>query len=166
MEHGGVVDSYAGDGIKADFGVPLPRKTEEEVRRDAVNAVACAMSMQKEMQRLNKLWSEKGHPEMGIRIGLFTGPVVGGLLGSSQRLKYTTIGDSVNIASRLESFDKDVASDSLCRILIGDSTLQCLDNRYTTEVIGEVNLKGKNEKIIVHRVLGEKQLQPDFGGVV
>jgi len=166
MEHGGVVDSYAGDGIKADFGVPLPRSTEEEVCRDAVNAVACALAMQKEMQRLNELWSGKGHPEMGIRIGLFTGPVVGGLLGSSQRLKYTTIGDSVNIASRLESFDKDVASDSLCRILIGDSTLQCLDNRYATEVIGEVNLKGKNEKIIVHRVLGENPLQTDFGGVV
>jgi adenylate cyclase len=154
MEHGGVVDSYAGDGIKADFGVPLPRKTEEEVRRDAANAVNCALAMQQEMRRLNDIWSEKGHPEMGIRIGLFTGPVVGGLLGSSQRLKYTTIGDTVNVASRLESYDKEVAKSSLCRILIGDSTLKCLDGRYATEEIGEVSLKGKHEKILIHRVLG------------
>ncbi len=156
MEHGGVVDSYAGDGIKADFGVPLPRNNEEEVRRDAANAVNCALAMQKEMHRLNDIWREKGHPEMGIRIGLFTGPVVGGLLGSSQRLKYTTIGDTVNIASRLESFDKEVAKNSLCRILIGDSTLKCLGDRYKTEEIGEVILKGKNAKILIHRVLGRE----------
>jgi adenylate cyclase len=154
MEYGGVVDSYAGDGIKADFGVPLPRSSEEEVRKDATNAVNCALAMQKEMQRLNEVWAEKGHPEMGVRIGLFTGPVVGGLLGSSQRLKYTTIGDTVNIASRLESYDKEVAKDSLCRILIGDSTRNCLDDRYRTEEIGAVSLKGKNEKIIIHRVMG------------
>jgi adenylate cyclase len=153
MEHGGVVDSYAGDGIKADFGVPLPRMSEVEVRRDATNAVDCALAMQREMHRLNGIWKGKGHPEMGIRIGLFTGPVVGGLLGSSQRLKYTTIGDTVNIASRLESYDKDVAKDSICRILIGDSTLRCIGDRYKTEEIGEVSLKGKNEKIIIHRVL-------------
>jgi len=166
MKYGGVVDSYAGDGIKADFGVPLPRGSEEEIRQDAVNAVNCALAMQKEMHRLNGEWQEKGHPEMGIRIGLFTGPVVGGLLGSSQRLKYTTIGDTVNIASRLESYDKEVAKDSLCRILIGDSTLKCLDGRYHTEAIGEVSLKGKNEKITVHRVLGENPSQPDMGGVL
>ncbi|MBC8018960.1 MAG: adenylate/guanylate cyclase domain-containing protein [Verrucomicrobia bacterium] len=155
MAHGGVVDSYSGDGIKADFGVPLPRKTEDEIRCDAMNAVACAVAMEKEMERLNALWSEKGHSGMGVRVGIFTGPVVGGLLGSSQRLKYTTIGDTVNIASRLESYDKDMGKDALCRILIGDSTLQCLGPHYKAEKIGEVGLKGKEQKITVHRVLGE-----------
>lgn len=156
MKYGGVVDSYAGDGIKADFGVPLPRKCGEEIRSDARNAVACALDMEAEMYRLNRLWGEKGLPEMGIRVGIFTGTVVGGLLGSSQRLKYTTIGDTVNIASRLESYDKEVGKDSLCRILIGDSTLGCLEGRYCTERIGEVSLKGKEQKIIVHRVLGRE----------
>jgi adenylate cyclase len=156
MTHGGVVDDYAGDGIKADFGVPVPRNSDEEISKDAVNAVNCAIAMEKEMYRLNAEWKEKGHPEVGVRIGIFTGPVVGGLLGSSQRLKYTTIGDTVNIASRLESYDKEVGRDSLCRILIGESTLQCLGNRYRTEEIGEVSLKGKNERIIVHRILEEE----------
>ncbi len=155
MAHGGVVDSYSGDGIKADFGVPLPRKNEEEVRADAMNAVACALAMEKEIYRLNAIWSKKGLPSVGMRVGIFTGPVVGGLLGSSQRMKYTTIGDTVNIASRLESFDKEVGKDTLCRILIGDSTLQYLNGRYNTEEIGAVNLKGKEQKIVVYRVQGE-----------
>jgi adenylate cyclase len=155
MEHGGVIDDYAGDGIKANFGVPLPRKNDDEVRSDAVNAISCALAMEKEMHRLNSLWSEKGLPAMGTRVGIFTGTVVAGLLGSAKRLKYTTVGDTVNIAARLETFDKEVGKDSVCRILIGESTLRCLDSQFRTERIGEVNLKGKDETITVHRVLGE-----------
>jgi adenylate cyclase len=155
MKHGGIVDNYVGDGIKADFGVPIPDMGDDDVRRHAMNAVSCALAMENEMRRLNALWSEMGHPVVGVRVGIHTGPVVGGLLGSSERLKYTTIGDTVNIASRLESFDKDVCKDELCRILIGDTTLRCLDARYATEKIGEVGLKGKGEKTTIHRVLGE-----------
>jgi adenylate cyclase len=111
--------------------------------------------MEKEMRRLNALWSSQGLPEMGIRVGIHTGPVVAGLLGSSERLKFTTLGDTVNIAARLESYDKDVCKDALCRILVGDTTLRCLDERYTAEKIGDVSLKGKDDIITVHRVLGE-----------
>jgi adenylate cyclase len=162
MSHGGVVDNYVGDGLKADFGFPLPVKNEEEVRRHAMNAVSCALAMEKEIQRLNSLWGERNHPAMGVRVGIYTGTVVAGLLGSSERLKYTTIGDAVNIASRLESYDKEVGKDRLCRILIGDSTLHCLHSRFRTEKIGEVNLKGKDDKIIVHCVVGEDPVTPNM----
>lgn len=155
MTHGGIVDNYVGDGIKADFGVPIPGKNDDDVRRHAMNAVSCALAMDKEVRRLNDLWSKMGHPVMGVRVGICTGPVVAGLLGSSERLKYTTIGDTVNISSRLESYDKEVCKDALCRILIDDTTLRCLDERYATEKIGEVSLKGKDETITIHRVLGE-----------
>jgi adenylate cyclase len=111
--------------------------------------------MEKEMHRLNTLWSEKGLPAMGTRVGIFTGPVVAGLLGSAKRVKYTTVGDTVNIAARLETYDKEVGKDSICRILIGEKTLRYLDGKFETERIGEVSLKGKDEKITVHRVLGE-----------
>jgi adenylate cyclase len=156
MEHGGVIDDYAGDGIKANFGVPLPRKNEDEVRSDAMNAINCALAMEKEMCRLNAFWSHKGLPAMGTRVGIFTGTVVAGLLGSSKRLKYTTVGDTVNIAARLESYDKEVGKDALCRILIGEPTLRHVNGQFKTERIGEVSLKGKDERIIVHRVLGDE----------
>ena len=155
MEHGGVVDNYVGDGIKADFGVPIPRKSDDEVRMDAINAIECALAMEKEMDSLNLLWQQKGLPAMSIRVGIFTGIVVAGLLGSSQRLKYTTIGDTVNIASRLESYDKEIGRNAICRILIGDTTLHYLDAQFKTERIGEVGLKGKDERITIHRVLGK-----------
>lgn len=160
MHFGGVVDSYSGDGIKADFGVPIPRQSTEEIRQDAQNAVSCALAMGQEMARLNTEWGAKGLPEVGVRVGIFTGPVVGGLLGSSQRLKYTTIGDTVNIASRLESYDKELGKDALCRILVGDATLDCVGGQYETAKIGEVKLKGKEQPIIIHQILGPAVSRP------
>jgi adenylate cyclase len=158
IKHGGIVDDYAGDGLKADFGVPLARTTEAEISQDAVNAVNCALAMEKEMKRLNTLWEESNLPTVRMRVGIFTGPVVAGSLGSSQRLKYTTIGDTVNIASRLERFAKDLVgydfTNSSCRILIGESTLRYLGNQFVTEKVGEVSLKGKVEKITTYCLMG------------
>jgi len=161
MDYGGVVDDYAGDGIKANFGVPLPRSSQAEIGRDAVEAVSCALAMEKEIHRLNILWQEQSLPTVGIRVGIFTGPVVAGAVGSSQRLKYTTVGDTVNIAARLESYDKNFARDSLCRILIGESTLHYLGNQFKTRRVGEGTLKGKDEKITIHQVLGKNDGHTD-----
>jgi adenylate cyclase len=153
MEYGGVVDDYAGDGIKANFGVPVPRKTTAEISQDALGAVACALAMEERMKQLNEFWRKKGLPMGGMRIGIFTGPVVAGAVGSSQRLKYTTVGDTVNIAARLESYDKELARDSTCRILVGEETVKYLGDRFRTQLIGEANLKGKYEKITIYRVI-------------
>jgi adenylate cyclase len=158
VKHGGVIDDYAGDAIKADFGVPVPRLSEAEIARDAVNAVACALSMEEEMLKLNRLHEEQHLATIGMRIGIYTGSVVAGTVGSSQRLKYTTVGDTVNIAARLESLDRDVADAipgrSFCRILVGESTVRYLKNQFQTERVGAVSLKGKDHKIEVFRVLG------------
>jgi len=158
MKHGGIVDEYAGDGLKADFGVPVPRTTEAEISQDAVNAVNCALAMKREINRLNTIWHERNLPTVNMRVGIFTGPVVAGSLGSTQRLKYTTIGDTVNIASRLEGLSKDLVGydfkNSPCRILIGESTLQYLGNQFRTKRVGEVSLKGRTEKIDAHCLIG------------
>ncbi len=158
IEYGGVIDDYTGDGLMANFGVPLARTTEAEIRQDAKNAVNCALAMERELNRLNILWQEQHLPTMEMRIGIFTGPAIAGSLGSAQRLKYTIVGDTVNIASRLESFAKDLDDQNLtrspCRILIGEATLQYLDHQFKTQRIGEVSLKGKEQRITVYRVVG------------
>jgi len=161
ISHGGVVDDYAGDGIKANFGVPFPRNTPEEIGKDATNAVTCAIAMGKEIERLNILWREKGLPTGGTRIGIYTGKVVAGALGSSQRMKYTTVGDIVNTAARLESYDKTLGKDSPWRVLIGDTTQGYLNRQFITKKIGEADLKGKNDRIKIYRVFEEAIQQPD-----
>lgn len=156
MKHGGVVDDYFGDAIKANFGVPFARTTEAEMQQDAVNAVACALAMESELKRMNARWKEQGLPTVGMRVGIFTGEVTAGCLGSAQRMKYTTIGDTVNTASRLESFEKDSEelTQSPCRILIGEPTLCHLGDRYRIQRVGELSLKGKEKRVSVFRVFG------------
>jgi len=164
IDHGGVIDDYAGDAIKADFGVPLKRETQEEVAKDAVNAVACALSMEQEMLRLNEEHTQKSLPTVGMRIGIHTGPLVAGCLGGAQRMKYTTIGDTVNTAAHLENFGRGSIAEPQdrrpCRILISERTAQLLGNRFPLESIGEVSLKGKSQALVAFRVIptvqGEK----------
>jgi adenylate cyclase len=156
--HGGVIEQYSGDAIVAVFGVPIARKNETEINQDAINAVSCALAMEAVLRDLNRRWSERNRPTTGMRIGIYTGPMVAGSLGGADRLEYVVIGDTVNIASRLESFDKDLFARSLtspCRILIGEATLGRLGQRFLTERVGEVLLKGKEEKISVYRVVGQ-----------
>jgi len=158
MEHGGVVDDFFGDGVKINFGVPIPRETEDAIRQDAVNAINCALAMEQRMIVLNEKMAEQGQQPLRMRIGIYTGPVVAGSLGSAERLKYTTIGDTVNTAARLESFDKDLVipgvTASPCRILIGEPTLRHVENKFDVEKVGELNLKGKAERIGAYCVLG------------
>ena len=157
IEHGGVIDDYAGDAIKADFGVPLRRETNEEVARDAINAVTCALAMEQAMLRLNDEHTRKGLPTVGMRIGIHTGPLVAGCLGSAQRMKYTTIGDTVNTAAHLENFGRGTIEEPQgrrpCRILISERTAELLDNRFQLENMGVVSLKGKSQSLMAFRVI-------------
>jgi adenylate cyclase len=155
--HGGVIEQYSGDAIVAVFGVPIARKNEAEINQDAVNAVSCALAMETVLRNLNRRWLEQNRPTTAMRIGIYTGPMVAGSLGGADRLEYVVIGDTVNIASRLESFDKDLFARSLagpCRVLIGEATLSRLGQQFVTEKVGQVSLKGKEEKIHVYRVVG------------
>ena len=157
IKHGGVIDDYAGDAIKANFGVPLPRNSEEEIAQDAVNAVTCALAMEQQMHRLNMKHLQDGLATVGMRIGIHTGLVVAGSVGTSERLKYTTVGDAVNTAARLESMDRDIVQETpgrrICRILIDEGTKRYLGNRFVLDPIGEVSVKGKEQTLMVYRVI-------------
>lgn len=155
--HHGIVNKYIGDAVMALFGAPLARTDERDIAADAVAAVECALDMGREVARLNPLWAARGLPEISIRVGIYTGSLVAGSLGGTDRLEYTVIGDTVNIASRLESYDKDFTADAdagrCCRILIGDATLQRLGGRYRTESVGSVAFKGKEERVASYQVI-------------
>jgi adenylate cyclase len=160
MAHGGVIDKYMGDAIMALFGVPIPHTSQAEISQDAVHAVQCALAMRRELIQLNRRWQDQQQPTIRMRVGIYTGPLVAGAVGSAARLEYTVYGDTVNTASRLESYEKETfaaeAIDNPCRILIGATTLQYLGQQFQTQYVGEVHLKGKEQTTTVYRVLGER----------
>ena len=154
--HDGVVDDYFGDGIKANFGVPIPRLTEAERATDAANSVRCALVMAEGLQALNARYRARGLPECGMRIGIHTGPVVAGSLGAAGRLKYTVVGDVVVTAQRLEA-TAAVEHDFTrypCRVLASEETCGRLTADFETESFGEIELKGKGTRVAVRKVLG------------
>lgn len=155
--HGGVIRQYAGDGILVLFGIPVARATEAEIALDALNAVNCALAMGERLRALNQRRLAEGRPIAGMRAGIFTGPAVSGTLGT-QRSEYVVVGDTVNVASRLESLDKDLfapdAEHHPCRIFIGEKTLRYLGSEFETDWVGDMTLKGKEQKVSVYRVTG------------
>ncbi|HVM60472.1 MAG TPA: adenylate/guanylate cyclase domain-containing protein [Verrucomicrobiae bacterium] len=157
IDNGGVVHKYFGDSIMAVFGVPLTRTTEQEIKQDAIHAVRCALAMETAQLRLNKQWGDKGLPMCRMRVGIYTGPLMVGSLGSADRMEYAVVGDTVNIASRLEGFDKDTPDTepdgAFCRILIGESTHKLLGDEFRTVRVGISPLKGKAERVTIYRVL-------------
>jgi adenylate cyclase len=162
--HGGVIRQYAGDSVVAVFGVPVPRRTEAEIARDARSAVECALAMETALRQLNQRWRADGKPVCGMRVGIFTGPVVAGTLGSAERSEYVIVGDTMNTASRLESFDKEYfppdPDERPCRTIIGEPTLSCLGDEYETAKVGDVSLKGKEQRVGMYRVIGRRVAAP------
>lgn len=154
LEHGGIVDKFIGDAIMAVFGVPIARTTEEAIAIDAQMAVSCSLKMATTLQDLNVRWQAQGLPTTAMRVGISTGTVVTGSLGGRYRLDYTTIGDSVNVAARLESYNKSIDG-GLCRILINEETYQHVCNGFTVQSIGSVLLKGREQPTKIYQVLLE-----------
>jgi adenylate cyclase len=156
IEQDGMINKYIGDAIMALFGVPVKKTDSEGITADAIKAVESAVRMGEKLQELNVLWQQQGIPMIGMRVGIYTGPLVAGTLGGQKRMEYTVIGDTVNTASRLESFDKNIATPNAqqpCRILVGESTRELIRNHYVTEQIAECQLKGKHNMLNIYRVL-------------
>ena len=159
--HGGVVDKFIGDAVMAVFGLYGDPKDPERSRvLGAGAALECALAMREELALLNKAWAERGLPPIGIRIGLHTGPLAYGTVGGGQRVESTVIGDTVNIASRLESYDKEAVDpeepQAAVRILVTSDTLSPWSASYRTWEVGEVRLKGRDEPVRVYGIRGRK----------
>ena len=155
-EQGGVVLRFIGDGILAAFGVPLPRTDQAAVADDALAAVRAALAMETALHPVNAAWLPQDLPPVCIRIGMVTGAMVAGSLGARQHLEYTVMGDTVNIAARLEALAKTVAAapGSPCRILAARATWDLVAAAVEGRAIGEMELKGKAERVAVYQILG------------
>ncbi len=164
QEHGGVLKQFTGDGILALFGVPVPHTTAAEQAKDATAAVRCALALGWRLVELQREWKAADLPPVSMRAGLYTGEVAAGSVGSDDRFEYAVIGDVVNTASRLESYDKTLADPDLltnrCRILIGAPTHDLLDGKFESKEIGLLEVKGKVNKVPVFQILAEKPTAP------
>jgi adenylate cyclase len=161
LERGGMVEDYFGDGMMACYGIPIPATDDDGIRRNAVAAVKSALGMQHALHALNEEWADEGRPAAGIRVGVATGVVVAGSMGSADRLKYGVVGDAVVTAQRLESLGLDRVDhdfeENPARILINAATNAQLDSSFRTECVGEFLVKGKNEPVTVYRVHGRTE---------
>jgi adenylate cyclase len=146
--HRGLLDKYIGDAVMAIFGAPYA--TDDS----AISAVAAAVAMQRKMLLLNEELKEDGLPQLGMGIGINTGTVTVGYIGSEQRTDYTVIGDTVNAASRLEGEAK------AWQILISGPTLEAIGDAFRVNAVGEMPLKGKTLSVQVYEVLWRPEDQP------
>jgi adenylate cyclase len=147
-QHGGTVDKYEGDAIVAFFGEPVPYADH------AVRAARAAVGMRTALTGLKERWQAEGIlPErFEIGIGLNTGDVFVGLLGSAQRINYTVIGDTANLAARLQDLTKVYA----WPIIISESTANAIKDEFDVEFIEAAMVKGKSEPVKIYKVLGVK----------
>ena len=164
QNHGGVLKQFTGDGVLALFGVPVPHTTPVQQASDAAAAVKCALAMGRRLVELSREWKQAGLPGVSMRAGIYTGEVAAGSVGSDDRFEYAVIGDVVNTASRLESYDKSLADPDLlptrCRILVGAPTHDLLDAKFLSREIGLLEVKGKVNKVPVFHILDEKVNDP------
>ncbi|MDM8517335.1 adenylate/guanylate cyclase domain-containing protein [Desulfobacterales bacterium HSG16] len=143
QREGGMLDKFIGDAIMAAFGIPIAHDDDED------RALRTAISMITELFKWNVERSTHGKKTMDMGVGLNTGNIVTGNIGSPKRMDYTMIGDGVNLASRLESACKQYYA----RIIISEYTLVKLKSTYITREIDRVIVKGKTKPVSIHEVL-------------
>lgn|GEM_PF-2586737 len=145
FKYGGIVDKFVGDAVMVLFGVPLPYEDH------AYRAVSAALEMQSVLLELQQKWLADGLPTIDIRIGINTGTMVAGSIGSTQRLEYTVIGDDVNTASRVTDFNKQMQT----RILATQATYEMVMD--VVEARGPLTGEVKGKKLVAYEITGWKE---------
>ena len=136
-QHGGTVNRFIGDAIMAIWGAPLADE------KHALNACLAARDMQLDMKKLREEFTQRGLPPIFMRVGVHTGPAIVGNLGAADRFDYTAIGDSVNLAARLEGVNKFFGTE----ILVSNATVQLLGGALPLRQVDRVIVKGKTEAV-------------------
>lgn len=152
MEEKGTIDKYIGDSIMAFWGAPA--RVEVPSRHAALAALAC----KKRLVHLNKKWRSEGKAALVTRIGLHKGDVVVGNVGSSERINYTAVGDSINMASRLEGLNKVYHTS----IMISEEVYRVIENEFVCRKVDRVVIKGKAANYNIYELLSQTKSELSF----
>ncbi|MFC2075462.1 CHASE2 domain-containing protein [candidate division KSB1 bacterium] len=144
LVHKGIIDKFEGDAVMAEFGAPVYFDDH------ALEACRAAIEMQDLLEMLRVQWAEMGRPEIRIRIGINSGNMVVGNMGSDTVFDYTVLGDAVNLGSRLEGANKVYGTE----IMISEYTYQIVKDRVVARELDLIRVKGKNEPVRVYELIG------------
>ena len=142
--YGGIVDKFVGDAIMAVWGAP------NSTGADSFNAAKACIKMRISLNELNEKRLKRGQTAIKIGVGLHAGPAISGTIGSTERMEYTVIGDTVNMASRIESSTKAFGTD----FLVSETVAEQINSRIILEYAGAAEVKGKAEPIKMYKVRG------------
>jgi adenylate cyclase len=154
IEHGGTIDKYIGDAIMALFGAPL------DLADHPHRACRTALSMVAALKELGQEWAAQGRPHFRMGVGINSGEVAVGNMGSDRLFDYTAVGDNVNLASRLEGLNKYYGTD----ILLSKATAHSLAGDFIIRPVDLVQVKGKAHHLEVFELLGEGTPDPALAG--
>jgi adenylate cyclase len=155
----GAVDKFIGDAMMAVWGRFRDNPSERDLADDACRAVASALAMRTALTQLNASWHSRDMTELAIGIGIHQGEAVVGEIGSRERAELTAIGDSVNLASRLEGATKEYGVD----LLVSDAVQRRLGDRFVCRTADLVRVKGKTKPVEVFAVLGDRDSPAPHG---
>ncbi|MBW4454107.1 MAG: GAF domain-containing protein [Nostoc indistinguendum CM1-VF10] len=148
----GTLDKFIGDALMAVFGAPIPL-TENHGWR----AVQSALDMRQRLEEFNHRRIIQAQPQIHIGIGISSGEVVSGNIGSRKRMDYTVIGDGVNLSSRLETVTKDYG----CDILLSEFTYQLCSDRIWVRQLDKIRVKGKHQAVNIYELIGDRSIALD-----
>jgi len=146
FRHDGTLDKFIGDAVMAFWGAPVSDDLHPK------KAVLCAIEMIEELKILQEKWRREGRPVIEIGIGINTGDMVVGNMGSKQKMEYTVIGDNVNLGSRLEGLNKKYHT----HIIVSEATFMAVRDMVEARPLGCETVKGKTKEVTIYQILGRK----------
>ncbi|MEC4818651.1 MAG: GAF domain-containing protein [Scytonema sp. PMC 1069.18] len=152
FNHEGTLDKFIGDALMAVFGAPLPLTDNHAWR-----AVQSALEMRQRLAEFNQHRTFQEQPQIRIGIGISSGEVVSGNIGSQKRMDYTVIGDAVNLGSRLE----DVTKEYGCDIILSEFTYQLCSDRIWVRELDRIRVKGKHQAVNIYELIGDRNTPLD-----
>ena len=153
FQNRGTLDKYIGDAVMAFWGRPFL-----DLHDHATWACRAALEMSSQLQELNSAWSNQGRPTMKIGIGINTGPMMVGNMGSQRRFNYTVMGDHVNLGSRVEGLNKEYGT----QIILTEYTYEYVREQFVTRELDMIRVKGKKKPVAIYELLGPASEQSRY----